>query len=245
MSCTADSDCVGIGGACLHPFVTTDGTSENFLLCEAAIAPDPNERPDTSEILVAINRAIAAYVPAPGELVDLSVACETCPSPETPDADPTCIPCRDVDEVRTRKDFRKVTVTVGGGLQILDLRRIRLAGNTVMQINGQDDTVLVVRIDRNLRLGGEARLTVGSNGTGNGRLRVENALWNVQNRAGGQPNFIRNGLFQGTVLAPERTGIRVGSEVRIEGALLSKKIHIGGPSTIVHVPFTGLLPVGP
>lgn len=244
-SCVTDGECLGLGGSCVHPFVSTDGSSENFLLCDGAIALDPNGPPDTSALLLAINRAIAAYVPGPGEAVDMATACEACPTPETPDGDSSCIPCPDQDEVRTRKDYRKVTIEVGSGLQVLDLRRVRLSGNTVMRINGQDDTILVVRVDRNLRLGGEAQVTLGSNGTGNGTLRVENTLWNVQNRQGGQPNFIRNGLFQGTVLAPERTGIRVGSEVRVEGALFSKKIHIGGPSTIVHVPFTALLPVVP
>jgi len=245
VSCINDSECADLGDDCVHPFVTTDGSSENFQLCANAIALDPAEAPDTSEVLLAISRGIAAYVPGPGESVDMATTCEACPTPETPDGDPSCIPCPDTTEVRTRKDYRKMTITAGGGLQILDLRRIRLSGNTVMRVLGQDDTILVGRIDRNLRLGGEAQLTLGSNGTGNGALRIENTLWNVQNRQGGPPNFIRNGLFQGTVLAPERTGIRVGSDVRIEGAIYSKKIHIGGPSTIVHVPFVALLPTSP
>lgn len=245
VNCITDAQCAGFGGACVHPFVSTDGSSENMQLCNAAIAIDPSGTPDTSTVLLAINQAIADWEPAPGEVVDVAAACEACPTPETPDGGPGCIPCPDPSEIRTRKDFRKVTITVGGGLQVLDLRRIRLSGNTVLRINGQDDTVLVGRIDRNLRLGGLAQLTLGSNGTGNGRLRVENTLWNVQNRSGGSPNFIRNALFQGTVLAPERSGIRVGADVRVEGALFSKKVHIGGPSTIVHVPFTALLPVAP
>lgn len=244
VACTTDAECVGLGGACVHPFTSTDGSSENFQLCDAVLAHAPAPPTNVGAVLAAIGDAIASYVPGPGELVDFVANCEACPAPETPDGDPSCGPCPDATEVRTAKLVRKITVTVGGGLQILDLRRVRLAGRTVMRINGQDDTVLVVRVARNLRLGGEAEITVGSNGSNNGTLRVENVLWNVEGRQGGQPNFIRECLFQGTVLAPERPGIRVGSGVRLEGAIFSKKIMIGGPSSIIHVPFTGYIPLG-
>lgn len=243
VACTRDAECVGLGGACVHPFVSTDGSAENYAHCAAVLAHAPAPPSNVGAILAAVGDAIGSYVPGPGEAVDFIASCEGCPEPETPDGDPSCGPCPDADEVRTTKLVRKVTVTVGGGVQILDLRRIRLAGRTVMRINGQDDTVLVVRVARNLRLGGEAEITVGSNGSGNGTLRVENVLWNVEGRQGGQPNFIRECLFQGTVLAPERPGIRVGSGVRIEGAIFSKKIMIGGPSSITHVPFVGYLPL--
>ncbi len=245
LACTLDADCAGAGDDCVHPFITTDGSSENFQLCDAALALRNSGPVDVSDLLADISEGIANYVPAPSEVVDFPAACEACPTLTTPDGDPSCVPCPDATEIRTRSTSQKMTITVGGGLQILDLGRVRLAGNTVLRLLGQDDTVLVVRLTSSLRLGGLAQVTVGSNGTGNGSLRVENTLWNVQGRTGGPPNFIRECLFQGTVLAPQRPGARLGADVRVEGAVLSKKVQIGGPSTVVHIPFTGLVPTAP
>lgn len=245
LACVLDSECAGAGEQCVHPFVSTDGSSKNFQLCDAAVTLRGSGPVDVSARLAEISEGIAAYVPGPGESVAFPAACEACPTLGTADGDASCVPCPDLTEIRTRSTLQKMTITLGGGLQILDLTRVRLAGNTALRLLGQDDTVLVVRLTSSLRLGGLAQVTVGSNGTGNGTLRVENTLWNVQGRTGGPPNFIRECLFQGTVLAPQRAGARLGADVRVEGAVLAKKVQIGGPSTVVHVPFTGLVPTGP
>lgn len=225
IACSSDADCSS--GTCSkrlritdspNPWVNHLGTSDNFGRCLAAIA----DADDTFD-------AIAQYVPASGESVSLASACPSCAGGQ---------------QIRTNSRTREVVITVGSGLQVLDVDRVQLSGKTRLRIRGRDDTVLVVRVDRRVRLGGEAEILLEDDGTGAGALSADRLLWIVRRCAGRAVSLGRNSLFAGTVLAPQ-CRMTLGSDVDVEGALLGGTSDIRGLSTIHHVPFTPLLPVTP
>lgn len=234
--CLSDAGCPG--GTCVHPFVTSNGTSDNFRRCTPLLDDD-------GLLLSRIGAAVAEYVPSATERVSLEESCIVCPGVDTPTTDPRCQACPVADEIRTKAKVNKAIVTLGGGLQILDLERIILGSKSVLILRGQEDTVLVIRLQRQLRLGAEAQVYATDNGTGNGSLRSERILWNLQDSSGGAPRLTRDSLFTGTILAPDRAGIKIGAGVMLDGAIYSQKIHLTGRCTIKHFPFTGLLPVTP
>lgn len=140
------------------------------------------------------------------------------------------------DDVKTNANTTLVQMNLGGGLQVIHVRDLKLAGNTEFRINGQPDTVLVVRLSRKFRLGTAAKVTL------QGGLTADQVLWNVEGSSGGHPDFVGDSYFAGTVLAPRRSVIRTGTAVVVDGALFSKKVHLGAETTITHLPFTPLVP---
>lgn len=139
-------------------------------------------------------------------------------------------------ELRTGVRNPAATIDVGGnGLRVLEVVRVILAGHTSLTINGPADAVVVIRVARQLRLGGEAVISL------TGGLRPENVLWNVEGRFGGMPNFDRGSQISGTILAPQRRGIRCGGDVQISGALYAPRVHLGAATRISHRPFLGLV----
>jgi hypothetical protein len=222
----------------MHPFVTSDGSSDNFRRCAPLLAVD-------GDLLRRTRDAIAAYTPLAAERVAFPQSCEACPEVDTPAGDPSCGECPWTDQIRTTAKLHKVSITLGDGLQILDLSRVKLGSKSALILHGQENTVLVVRLQKQLLLGAEAKVFATDNGTGNGALRSNRILWNLDGPSGGQVRFTRDSLFTGTVLAPDRPGARVGAGVVVDGAIYSGKIHLTADCTIHHFPFTALLPVQP
>ncbi len=239
VKCAIEADC-GPGGHCDHPFMRTDGTEPNYVRCAAVLAEAPSQ-PGVSNVLLQLNQAVQNLNPAPANRVPFPSSCEACPAITTPSGGTGCRVCPDLTEIRTRSTLKKMSVTVGGGLQVLTLDNVNLQGNSQLNLLGQDDTILIIRLNRILRLGSQAIVNLGSNGTGNGSLRPQNVLWNMQTSLGGGIDIGGESFFQGTILAPLRSDIRLGTAVTFNGALMSRTIHIGGPSTINHVPFTPII----
>lgn len=121
------------------PFQTTDGqpgagfagtgTSENFKRCDVALS--------LLRSVSSLQAALEAYVPAPAEkLVMGPGTCLLCPA--TNSADAACTPCAPgLNTLRTKKSVRKIVITAGPGLQVLDLRQLALARQTVLEVRGQ------------------------------------------------------------------------------------------------------------
>lgn len=223
--CTSAADCsAGTCSVRLHmtqspnPFVTTDGSSDNYGLCVASLSS-----------LTALAQQISSYVPAPSERVSLTTACAGCAA---------------TDQIRAKPISGDVIVTLGGGLQVLDVDRVHLSGRARLRVQGQDDTVLVVRVSSDLRMGARAAVILESNGAGLGSLSTDRVLWVVE-----QPRSRASlgplAQFAGTLLHTGRRGIRIGSAVTVDGAAFGQRVRIGNLSTVLHTPFTPLLPLAP
>ena len=124
----------------------------------------------------------------------------------------------------------------GSGPHILEVRRVALPGNTEFVLNAPSDAIVVIRVKRQFRLGGRAKITL------TGGLTADHVLWNVEGNVGGQPSLFRNSICRGTVLAAQRRGVRIGGAVMIEGAVFAPRVHIGAGSRVAHRPFIGLVP---
>lgn len=238
--CIFDFEC-GPWGSCQHPWVSTDGSSPHYQMCAAVLAAELQGRDDVSGALCRAARGIASYVPDFAESVDLGSNCVVCSSLGQDEA--TCAPCPTNGGILRSGSQVKTVLTLGSGLQVLDLNGtpggLALSGRTQLVLRGEADTTLVVRIPdrKKLQLGPEAKVYVEG-------IPAEQVVWVAHGRKG-SVKFNRDVHFVGTVLAPERTGIKVGGNSEVNGALFSQKVSIGGLSTIRHLPFRAKLPIDP
>lgn len=254
--CACDDGCGGgsrlVLGPGTHPFSSSDGqarrglagsgSSLNFKLCDTALTLLQSTGGDRAFGASPFQLAIESYAPLAGERVTLGPSnCLACASVTT--SDRACSACAADDIIRTRARAKKIVIILGGGLQVLDVPSVALQGNSILELRGQRDTVALIRVTRGLRLGGEAKVVLQSNGTGHGTLQVDKLLWVANGGKGGRPNLSRASTFRGTLLASGRAGIRVGGEVLVEGALWSRKVTVGVQSTVQHYPFSELMPL--
>lgn len=261
--CAPDSRCEGdcatgrrlVAGSGAHPFSSFDGqarqglagtgSSLNFKLCDAALSLLESSGDDSDFGPSPFQSAIESYLPLASQRVALRASnCRACPLVTSPDR--SCSACAAADVIRTRARTKKIVITLGGGLQVLDVQEVALQGNSVLELRGQRDTVALIRVAKALRIGPEAKVLLESNGTGNGRLQVDKVLWIAKGEKGGKgirPNLSRASTFRGTLLASGRVGIRLGGAVLVEGALWSRKVSVGVQSTVQHYPFSELLPL--
>ena len=252
-ACTNDSDCAA--GTCDvrrrlldgNPFETFDGvpdaglagagTSENFKRCDVAVTDlESGGNNDPSEL----QEAIEDYVPAPGEVVTMGPGtCLECPNVDSLDA--ACQPC-DIgeDTLRTRANTKKIILTFGSGLQVLDLRRVTLAGKTVMVLRGEGDSEVLIRVDRSLRNGSESKMLLEG-------MTSDQVLWVATGRFGGKPRVSGASTWRGSILATERrSGIFLGASSYTEGGVYGQRILVKGPNTTIqHYPWKGKLPSVP
>lgn len=220
--CTSNADCGGnLCGTRLrlsespNPFVSSDGSSETYGRCTATIAG-----------LGPIAAAIAGYAPAAAERVSLANACPA---------------CTDTQELGASARDGEIVVTLGGGLQVLDVNQVHLGGQARLRLRGQDDTVLLVRIHGHLRLGSRAAVVVDDNGLGLGTLSADRVLWAVGD-ARARVSLGAFSHFTGTLLSIGPRGIRVGSGAAVDGALIGRRVRLGNLSSVLHAPFLGRVP---
>jgi len=249
-ACTNDADC-GAGTCDVrrrlldgNPFETFDGVpdaglagagaSENFKRCDVAVTQLESLSANNPSVL---QSAIEAYNPAPAEEMTLGPAnCLLCPNVDSVDG--ACAPCANgLDTLRTKANTKKIILTVGSGLQVLDLRRVTLAGKTVMVIRGEEDSELLVRVARALRNGSESKLLLEE-------MTSDQVLWVAAGRFGGKPRVSGASTWRGSILATERnSGIFLGANSYTEGGIYGKRILVKGPNTTIqHYPWKGKLP---
>jgi len=210
------------------------GSSFNFKLCDVAMTELETFGPSNPSDLQA---AIEAFTPDPGDVVTLGAAnCLRCPLVDS--ADGACTACPNgFNSIRTNSGMKKVIITVGSGLQVLDLRRIIVSGKTRLVIRGQADTELLVRVERQIRAGAAAKVMLEG-------MTSDQVLYVAEGRFGGKPSVSRDATWRGSILAAERGGgIFLGGTSYLEGGIYSRKILVKGPdTTIQHFPWKGKLP---
>ena len=210
--CALDADC-GAGNSCtgqlrldtlLNPNVSRDGSAENYTRCVNALATVGAE--------ASFIETLAGNVPGY--------------------TDGTA-------QIKTSGAVQTVTVTVGAGQQVMYVSRVIVTGNTVLRLVRDPlavgpDTVLVIRVRRQLRLGGAAQVQLDG-------IDPANVIWNVEGVAGGRPQLKRDSEFSGTVIAANRRGVVIGGTAQVNGAIKARRIHISQGATITHAPFKPLL----
>lgn len=235
-----------------HPLSSSDGQSRRglagtgssraFKLCDAALSLIESTGNDDDFGPSPFQTAIEKFVPLTNQRLVLGAAtCLACPLVTTPDRG--CTRCAADDILQTRERTQKLVIVLGGGLQVLDVRRLALQGNTVLELRGQRDTVALLRVAEDIHLGGESKVLLESNGAGKGRLQTDKVLWVAKGIEGGRPTITRASTFRGTLLASGREGVRIGGSVLVEGALWGRKVSIGRESTLQHYPFSELFPL--
>jgi len=251
--CTAHGDCAN--GTCTarrrlgdgSPFETTDGVpgaglagtgaSENFKRCDVSLAA---LRSGGTASPSSLQAGIEAYAPTVAQQVVLGPGnCLVCAGIDSADA--ACTPCSiGMANVQTREANKKIVLTVDGGLQVLDLRRLTLAGKTRLVLRGTTDTELMVRVDRALRTGAGSGVVLEG-------MTSSQVLFVATGRLGGRPRVSGASTWRGSILATERrAGIMLGAGAYLEGGIFGQRILVKGPNTTIqHHPWKGKVPAVP
>lgn len=210
--CTENSNC-GMGNTCngqllldnpLNPNVSRTGAADNYTRCINAQATVASE----AAMIGAMAANVAGYLDGTAQL-------------------------------KTSAGTPTVTVNVGAGQQVIYVNRVLIAGKTKLRFvrtaaPNDPPTVLVIRVRRQLRLGGQAEIELVG-------INPENVIWNAEGTSGGRPKLLRSSKFRGTLLAANRRGVLVGGLVQVNGAVKARRVHLSQGSKIVHVPFKPLL----
>lgn len=134
-------------------------------------------------------------------------------------------------------------VVSGPGPHVLHIDRLRVRGNSVLEISGDADSVVIFQVDRGFSVSQSAAVQL------IGGLQPHNVIWAV-NRSGrvyigsGNEDTIltdEEAAFAGTILAPLRN-IVIGTGSRVAGALLGRKVQLNGQVVVSHYPFTAVGP---
>ncbi|HYD47971.1 MAG TPA: DUF4215 domain-containing protein [Terriglobales bacterium] len=224
---TFKTDAPLVGGSCnANPSQTCAADADCAGQCDRHSLTEPDhphvDRSGTSDNFLRCRRALAELIALSHEVAAIA-------------ANVAGYGAADEAEIRTRAKNQVVTITVGSGLQVLELENVQLQGNSVLTLTGTPDTTLVLRVKRKLKLGGSARVELA------GGLTPERVLWNVEGERGGSPTLKGEAQLAGTLLAAERKGVTLGGAVIIDGALYSRKIKIKRGGMIVHKPFVGMV----
>jgi cysteine-rich repeat protein len=122
-----------------------------------------------------------------------------------------------MDPIRVAAKSASVVLLFAGGKQVIDVDSVELGSQVRLELAGEADTVLVLRVDRSFVLGAGAAIALAA------ELEPERVLWVFA----GEEGRIALGdasRIAGTILAPERGGIELGSGVRIDGAILASQV---------------------
>lgn len=213
VSCVIDADC-GMGNNCQNqltladpnnPNVITDGSDETYTRCQTAQATVAGEATQIAGI------AGNVFPYKGGQKV-----------------------------IKTSKNDANVVITVGAGLQVVYVKSVRVSGNTTLTFQRDplavgDPTTLIIRVARQIRLGGNAQIILDG-------IDPDMVIWNAEGPTGGRPKLQKQSTFVGTLIASERRGVFVGGAVNVQGAIKARRIHIGQESVITHIPSKVLLP---
>ncbi|HYD50904.1 MAG TPA: hypothetical protein VEB21_21285 [Terriglobales bacterium] len=213
VSCVVDADC-GAGNDCTSQLTLTDMANTNV------------SRDGTADNY---NRCLNAQATVDAEAAQIAAIAGTVPTLKGGQKD-----------IKTSKSAPNQVITVGAGLQVIYVKRVLLAGKTTLTFQRDPlavgpPTTLLIRVARQLRLGGQAEILLDG-------IDENQVIWNAEGTAGGRPKLLRASKFRGTLIASERRGVLVGGQVEVHGAIKARRAHIGQQSRIIHVPSQVLLP---
>jgi len=134
-----------------------------------------------------------------------------------------------------------VRLSFGAGTHVRTFESVALGRNAEFVLEGQDDTVLLLRVTGKIVGGITSKIILTDNGAGKGQMRPWNLLWVVDGKKGNM-SINRGAHLAGTFLYRERRMFRTGTELQLDGALMGNRVKVRGSAQVRHVPFTALLP---
>ncbi|HYD46705.1 MAG TPA: hypothetical protein VEB21_00055 [Terriglobales bacterium] len=129
------------------------------------------------------------------------------------------------------------TVMLGAGQQVLYLDSVDVGKSTELRLcrdfglsESDPPTVAIVRIEKNLKLGGGGKITACG-------VPPDRILWNAEG-ARGAVKLSAKASLAGTILAPGRRSVTVGGGARIDGSLYTQKVAFKKDAKLFHYPFS-------
>lgn len=131
----------------------------------------------------------------------------------------------------------------GGGTHVRDITLINMRRASTLEIAAPRDATLVLRVLRNLRVGGENAILLVPPDPNDPTdvVSPDNVLWILDDSRGAI--FISRDVdFPGTVVAASRRRVKLGGNTLVRGALMGRQIDLRGLNEVLHQPFIPLLP---
>jgi len=126
-----------------------------------------------------------------------------------------------------------LTINLKPGQNVIDLESVRLGQDTTLKIVGPADSWVVFRVKGRFRVGTRAQVTT----TG---LPPNHVMWSIEG-IGRPARVAARAVLEGTVLAAKRSKVSVGAFGLVRGALMGKRVRMGGAAAVEHRPFTPML----
>jgi hypothetical protein len=136
--------------------------------------------------------------------------------------------------IRLREGNAPLQINLPSGQQVVDIDELRIGRTVKLILNGQPDTVVVLRVHGRFRIGLLSSVMLA------GGLTADRVIWSIEGPGRGA-KIGRGGSVPGTIIAAQRPRIHLGRFGLIEGALIGKHVKMGLGSIVDHVPFTALL----
>jgi len=126
-----------------------------------------------------------------------------------------------------------LTINLKPGQNVIDLESLRLGQDTTLKIVGPPDSWVVFRVKGRFRVGTRAQVTTMG-------LPPNHVFWNIEG-IGRPARIAARAVLEGTVLAAKRSKVSVGAFGLVRGALMGKRVRMGGAAAVEHRPFTPML----
>jgi choice-of-anchor A domain-containing protein len=115
-----------------------------------------------------------------------------------------------------------------GEAVVLNLRLIRMTGDSSLTLQGSANTIYVINVDRGFSLTDASRIVL------SGGLDWNDVLFNVRGK-GTTVTLANNSSFQGILLASRRT-MQIRDAAILRGEVIADNLQTQGATQIVHPP---------
>jgi uncharacterized repeat protein (TIGR01451 family) len=176
----------------------------------------------------------------PGGLTDVALPGIPAFDPNNPGLNLVAFPPLTSNRIKVASGRTQTLVFQGPGLHVRNIDDVYLSSVANLNLQGQSDAVVVLRVMGPFRMGGRNQINLipADPNDPNDVLRVSNVLW-LLDGDDGKFSIASNSEFSGTVLGPERGLIAIGGANSVRGSLFAKRVDIKTNSELFHMPFTG------
>ncbi len=126
------------------------------------------------------------------------------------------------------------TITLGPGQNVIDIESFRVGQDGTVNINGPEGSWVVIRVPGRFRVGTRSKVST------TGGITPNQVLWSIEG-IGRSAKIGSRATFEGTIIGAKRSKVSIGAFTVVRGALIGKRVRMGGISAVDHMPFTAML----
>ncbi len=140
---------------------------------------------------------------------------------------------QEIEEIHLRRGA-STTINLGPGQNVVDIESFRVGQDGTVNINGPEGSWVVIRIPGRFRVGTRSNVTT------TGGITPNQVLWSIEG-IGRAAKIGSRATFEGTIIGAKRPKVSIGAFTVVRGALIGKRVRMGGISAVDHMPYTAML----